>query len=101
MVAGRVSCWAEVSKQMADLEREYRWYRTGCERLGETPLEEAAFAARWQEFADHAERLKAAEIEGALPGMDAGVRAGMQRRIKDAPFVKAVLIGMAEEDSAR
>jgi hypothetical protein len=85
---------------MANREREYRWYRTGCDRLGQTPLDEAEFAARWQEFEDHAEKLKAAERAGAAPDIAAGVRAEMQRRMKDDPFVRAVLIGMAEEDSA-
>ncbi|HZT43730.1 MAG TPA: hypothetical protein VFA07_16305 [Chthonomonadaceae bacterium] len=85
---------------MADLTREYGWYRTGCERLGQMPLAEAEFAARWQELEDHAERLKAAEAEGSVAEMDAATRAEMQRRIQDDPFVKAVLVGMAEEQSA-
>ena len=82
-----------------DLTREYGWYRTGCERLGQTPLSEVEFAARWQEFEDYAERLKTAETEGAVDEMDAAARGEMQRRIKDDPFVKAVLVGMAEEQS--
>lgn len=78
-------------------EREYRWYRIGCDRLGQEPMNEAAFAARWQEFEDHAEQLKAAEESGTAPAIDAGVRAEMQRRMQEDPFVKAVLIGMSEE----
>ena len=84
---------------MADREREYRWYRIGCDRLGQEPLAPAAFAAQWQEFEDHAEKLKAAEATGAPPEIDAGARAAMQRRIQDDPFVKAVLVGMAEAES--
>ncbi len=80
-------------------EREYRWYVTGCDRLGQTPLSEAEFAARWQEFEDHAERLKAAEASGTPPDVDARIREEMQRRIKDDPFVKAVLVGMAEDSA--
>jgi hypothetical protein len=87
-------------KDMAHREREYRWYRLGCERLGHPPLDEATFAARWQEFEDHAERLRAAEASGSPPDVDAAVRSEMQRRIKDDPFVRAVLVGMAEENSA-
>ncbi|HLK56007.1 MAG TPA: hypothetical protein VKU00_05570 [Chthonomonadaceae bacterium] len=83
-----------------ELTRTYVWYRTGCERLGQTPLSEAEFAARWQEFEDHAERLKEAEAEGSVAEMDPAARAEMQRRISDDPFVKAVLVGMAEEQSA-
>ncbi|HZO91209.1 MAG TPA: hypothetical protein VFB38_22990 [Chthonomonadaceae bacterium] len=85
---------------MAGREREYGWYRVGCDRLGQTPLSEAEFEARWQEFEDHAERLKAAEASGVPPDVDAAVRAEMQRRIKNDPFVRAILVGMAEETSA-
>jgi hypothetical protein len=85
---------------MADREREYRLYKIGCERLGQTPLSETEFAARWQEFEDHAERLKAAEQTGTPPDVDAALRAEMQQRIKDDPFVRAVLVGMAEAESA-
>ncbi len=85
---------------MAHREREYRWYRIGSERLGQPPLDEAEFEARWQEFEDHAERLKAAEASGSAPDVEAAIRAEMQRRIKDDPFVRAILVGMAEEDSA-
>jgi hypothetical protein len=84
---------------MTEPEREYRWYRVGCERLGQAPLSEAEFAARWQEFADHAEKLKAAEASGQPPAVDATVRQEMQRRVRDDPFVKAVLVGMAETES--
>jgi hypothetical protein len=85
---------------MADRDREYRWYRVGCERLGQPPLEETEFARRWQEFEDHAERLKAAEAAGVAPDVDTTVRAEMQRRVKEDPFVKAVLVGMAEDGGA-
>lgn len=81
---------------MTDRQQEYRWYRIGCERLGQEPLAEADFATRWQEFEDHAERLKAAEQSGVAPDVSPAVRAEMQKRIKDDPFVKAVLVGMAE-----
>ena len=82
------------------MEQEYRRYRIGCERLGYTPISAEEFAARWQEFEDHAERLRAAEKGGSLTDVDAAVRAEMQKRIKDDPFVRAILVGMAEEDSA-
>jgi 2-polyprenyl-6-methoxyphenol hydroxylase-like FAD-dependent oxidoreductase len=83
---------------MAGHEREYRWYLTGCDRLGHTPLPEAEFAARWQEFENHAERLKQADKERTLENLEADLRAQMQRRIQDDPFVKAVLVGMAEAE---
>jgi hypothetical protein len=85
---------------MAERTREYSWYRTGCARLGQEPLEEAAFAVRWQELEDHAEKLKTAEKSGSPPEIDPSVRAEMQRRIKEDPFVKAVLVGMAEDPDA-
>jgi hypothetical protein len=81
-------------------EREYRWYRTGCDRLGQIPLSEPEFEARWQEFENHAELLKRADQEHSLSSIETGVRTQMQNRIKDDPFVKAVLVGMAEEESA-
>lgn len=80
-------------------EREYRWYRTGCERLGSEPAEilsEVEFVARWQEWEAHAERLKAAEADGKLAELDATERAEKGRRIQDDPFVRAVLVGMSE-----
>jgi hypothetical protein len=80
-------------------EREYRWYLTGCNRLGQSPLSEAEFAARWQEYEDYAEQLKAAEAEGTEAQMDAAHRAEMQRRFKEDPFVKATLIGMSEDQA--
>lgn len=85
---------------MAAREREYRWYLIGCERFGYSPMREEEFTVRWQEFEDHAERLKSAEASGTAPDVDTAVRIEMQRRIKEDPFVKAVLVGMAEEQSA-
>ena len=82
---------------MAGREQEYRWYQVGCDRLGQTPLDEAAFGTRWQELEDHAERLKAAESGKTLSDIDPQTRADMERRVKDDPFVKAVLVGMAED----
>ena len=82
-------------------EREYRWYTTGCTRLGHEPAEilsESEFVARWQEWETHAERLKAAETDGKLGELDVAERADRERRLKDDPFVRAVLIGMAEEN---
>jgi hypothetical protein len=82
---------------MAELEREYRWYLKGCDRLGQAPLDQATFAARWQEFEAHAEQLKAGETGGDLSAIAQEVRAEMQQRVKADPFVKAVLVGMAED----
>ena len=81
---------------MAGREQEYSWYVIGCDRLGQAALGEAEFAARWQELEDHAERLKAADLNKTLPDLDARARADMEARVKDDPFVKAVLVGMAE-----
>ena len=86
---------------MAGGEREDRWYRTGCERLGQTPLDEAAFEIRWQEYEDHAEKLKAAEAKQTLTELEAERRAEMQQRMQSDPFVQAVLIGMSEDEFAR
>ncbi|HLK60716.1 MAG TPA: hypothetical protein VKU00_29405 [Chthonomonadaceae bacterium] len=86
---------------MAGREKEYRWYRTGCERMGQVPLDEAAFEARWQEYEDHAEKLKAAETKQSLSELEAERRAEMQHRLKSDPFVQAVLIGMKEDEFAR
>jgi len=94
VLAVRCSLWWD----MVSREREYHWYLTGCDRLGQTPIGEAEFAARWQEFEDHAERLKAAEAEGKFDGIEADMRAVMQQRVKDDPFVKAILVGMAENE---
>jgi len=77
-------------------EQEYRQYTTGCSRLGHVPIDEAAFAVRWQEFEAHAELLKAAEESGQPPDVDAALRVEMQQRVDNDPFVRAVLIGMAE-----
>ncbi len=81
---------------MAGLEQEYGWYVVGCDRLGQTALSQPEFAARWQELEDHAERLKAADAGRTLTEMDARARGDMESRVKDDPFVKAVLVGMAE-----
>jgi hypothetical protein len=86
---------------MAEYEREFRWYLIGCDRLGHTPLDAAEFTARWLELESHAERLKQADKEKTLSELEVGKRAEMQRRIKDDPFVKAVLVGMAEETQSR
>ncbi len=83
---------------MAGREREYLWYLTGCERLGQKPLDEAEFDVRWQEFEDHAERLKTAQSEGKMGEVEASLRTAMQRRVQEDPFVKAVLVGMAEHE---
>ena len=83
---------------MAGREQEYRWYRTGCDRLGQTPLDEAEFEVRWQEFEDHAEKLKAAETERTLSDIENSLRDEMQVRMKSDPFVQAVLIGMSEDE---
>jgi hypothetical protein len=82
---------------MPSREQEYRWYRTGCERLGQAPFDEATFETRWKELEDHAERLKAAAAGNTLSALDPQDRADMERRVKDDPFVKAVLVGMAED----
>ena len=50
-----------------------------------------------QEFEDHAEKLRAVETSSKPPDIDAVTRAEMQRKVKDDPFVRAVLIGMAED----
>jgi hypothetical protein len=75
---------------------EYRWYLTGCERLGQEPLPYEQFAERWQEFEDHAEKLKAAEASGKLADVDAALRRQLQQSIQHDPFVKAMLVGMSE-----
>ena len=82
---------------MVSREQEYSWYRIGCERLGQPPLDETVFALRWQELEDHAERLKAADADKTLLDLDLQMRAEMEERTKDDPFVKAVLVGMAGE----
>ncbi len=80
--------------------QEYRWYKIGCSRFGFAELSEADFIARWREFEDQAEALKAAEATGKFEGLDKAKRAEMQARIQDDPFVKAVLVGMAEENQS-
>ena len=86
---------------MTGREQEYRWYLIGCNRLGHTPLSEEDFVRQWQEYEDHAEKLKAAEAGGSLPALDAQERARMQQRIQADPLFKAVLVGQAEPDSVR
>ncbi len=81
---------------MPDRTPEFRWYLVGCARLGHAPLPEAEFSARWQEFEDHAEKLKATEATGSAPDVDARTRAEMRERFKTDPLVDAVLVGMAE-----
>ena len=81
---------------MDNREQEYGWYVTGCSRLGIAPLDRAEFSTRWQELEDWAEKLKAAEASQSLQQMDAGERATMEQRAKNDPFVRAVLVGMAE-----
>lgn len=79
------------------MEREYHWYVIGCDRLGQKPVSEAEFRERWQEFEAHAEQLKAAEADNTLPELNIVRRAEMEKRVKDDPFVRALLVGMAEE----
>ena len=86
---------------MADRTREYQQYLVGCDRLGHEPVDAETFATRWQEFEDHAESLRAAERKGVDPEIAPEVRTEMQERIKDDPFVKAVLVGMSEAGKGR
>lgn len=81
---------------MAEYEREYQWYLTGCNRLEQIPVSKEEFLTRWQEFEQYAERLKAAEESNAVAEVDAAQRAEMQARVKDDPFVQAIMVGMAE-----
>ena len=83
---------------MSSREQEYRWYRVGCERLGQSPLDKADFEARWQELEDHAERLKVADADKTFSALDPQTRADVERRVKDDPFIKAVLVGMGEDN---
>ena len=79
------------------MEKEYHWYVIGCDRLGQAPVAQKEFASRWQEFEAHAEQLKAADANGTLLKLDAADRAEMEARMKNDPFVRAILVGMAEE----
>jgi hypothetical protein len=81
---------------MADRSHEYGLYRTGCDRLGQPAVSESEFETRWADFEAYAERLKAADVAGTLPDVEAVDRAEMQRRVRDDPFVRALLVGMAE-----
>jgi hypothetical protein len=82
---------------MVELDREFGWYLTGCDRLGQEPVDRAEFETRWQEFEAHAERLKQAEARGKL-SQEIDGRTQMQQRVKDDPFVKAILVGMAADE---
>lgn len=82
---------------MAEYEREYQQYLIGCNRLAQIPVSKEEFLTRWQEFEQYAERLKAAEETNTVAEVDASLRTAMQARVKDDPFVQAVLVGMAEE----
>ena len=82
------------------MEKEYHWYVLGCDRLGQAAVSPKEFAGRWQEFEAHAEQLKTADASGALLTLDATKRADMEARMKDDPFVRALLVGMAEEGVA-
>ncbi len=82
------------------MEKEYHWYVLGCDRLGQAPVSQKEFAGRWQEFEAHAEQLRAADANGTLLKLDAASRAEMEARMKDDPFVRAILVGMAEEGVA-
>lgn len=81
---------------MTTLHQEYQWYLTGCERLNYEVLPYEAFSERWQEFEDFAERLKSADEEKTLHDLDSLQRSNMQKRVNNDPYVRAVLVGMAE-----
>lgn len=74
--------------------QEYQWYLIGCRQTGQEPLDEVAFALRWQEFETHAEQLKSAETEGQVEDLPSAIRTRMQQSIQKDPFVKAILLGM-------
>jgi hypothetical protein len=82
---------------MAEYEREYQWYLTGCNRLDQIPVSKEEFLTRWQEFEHYAEQLKAADEANTVGEVDAAQRAEMQARVQDDPFVQAILVGMAED----
>ena len=81
------------------LETEYRCYRIGCNRLGIAPVEREEFASRWQELEDYAGVLSLAETSGTAPETEPETRMKMQQTMKSDPFVRALLVGMAEEQS--
>ena len=81
--------------------QEYRWYKIGCDRFGYEEMSEADFVVRWSEFEAHAEALKAADATQNFESLDTEKRAEMQARMKEDPFVKAVLVGMAEENQSK
>lgn len=82
------------------MSQEYEWYLIGVRQMGLEPLDEAAFAARWREFQEHAERLKEAEAGGQIEDLPPAQRTEMQQRVKNDPFVRAVLLGMAAEQGS-
>ncbi len=84
---------------MPTLQQEYQWYLIGCERLDMDALGYEAFEARWQEFEEFAEQLKTAETEETLHTLDNQQRVLMQKRVNGDPFVRAILVGMAESNS--
>ena len=86
---------------MASREYEYGWYLVGCQRTGQTPIDLEAFSAWWQEYEDHAERLKAAEAEKTLLEMDSERRAEMLKRMQSDPIVQAVMVGMSEDEQLK
>lgn len=79
------------------LEQPYRWYTIGCQRLGREPMPYEEFEARWQEMQAHALQLQKAEEQNALNQLDPQIRARMQERVRTDPMIRALLIGMAEE----
>jgi hypothetical protein len=78
-------------------EAEYGHYLRGCNRLGQIPVSKEEFLTRWQEFEQYAEQLKTAEAAGSVEEIDKARRAEMQQRLKDDPFVQAILVGLAED----
>ncbi len=78
------------------LDREYGWYLAGCRAYGYTPIPREEFAESWREFEAHAERLRAAEAASAEPDIAPEERVRMSARVSNDPFVKAILVGMAE-----
>jgi hypothetical protein len=85
---------------MASYEREYRWYLIGCNRLGQQPVSQTEFSAEWLEYETIAERLKQADAQGTL-ALESDARRHVKERGKDNPFIKAILVGMAEEQAVR
>lgn len=84
--------------EMSSYEREYNWYLTGCSRLSQLPIKKELFFLRWQEFESHAEKLREADSEGTVAVLDAKNRREMESMFNHDPFVRAVLIGMSEDN---